>query len=252
MCYLLLRAVGIALCAICRILGVLLCLLSFERRCVVFNNLRRTYLHMGPLHLRLLALHNAARLIELALLPLAMAFFSRRRIGKDISICGDWDGLAKGRHPRLLLISHHTLSEALTFVNAIKGGGLPIDAVVLYRPFKSAALDACVRRSRSRFAVRPFPRNSSIVALCKLLRRGNCVALLYDQYAGAAEVQTMENRVAIATALPEMLVKYSSAEIFTVTIERTGFWRGRMLLEPLVNGGGYLTILPIAILKINC
>jgi ADP-heptose:LPS heptosyltransferase/lauroyl/myristoyl acyltransferase len=251
MCYFLLCALGRLLCitptwflsAACRVFGAVFYVILFSRRCVILNNLRRVYPELPPRQIRRMALLTSARLIELALLPLAMAFFSKRRIAKNFSIEGNWWKIAERSRPQLILIAHQTLSEALTLVPAAKNGS-PIEAGVLYRPFKNRAIDRFVERSRKRFGIKPLARDNAIVTLCNLLRNGNgCAAVLFDQYAGPAGVQTLLcNRVAIATPLPEILAAHSDAEISMCSVRRSGFWRGTLVLEPLHTEGKSLTL----------
>ena len=243
MYYVILCAIGRLLClapgwllsAICSVVGAVLYIFSFDRRCAMMNNLRRAYAGLSPWQLRRIALRNSARLIELALLPLAMAFFSRRAIAKRFFIEGDWDRIALRLRPQLILIPHQTLSEALAFVPAVKDDDR-INACVLYRPFKNRVLNKFVERSRNRFGIKPLARDGSMVTICNLLRHGGCVALLFDQYAGHAGVQTLLcGRVAIGTPLPEILAAQSNAEVSMCTVRRSGFWRGALILEPLEN-----------------
>jgi ADP-heptose:LPS heptosyltransferase/lauroyl/myristoyl acyltransferase len=183
---------------------------------------------------RSIARRSSTRLIELGMFALALPFLSKRRIRRSFSLAGDWEGFAKMNRARLLLIPHKTLSEALVLVPCLDGALRNVRVAVLYRPFRNRAIDRLMIKGRRRFGIEPLPRRSGLLTAGHLLKRGHCVALLFDQYAGPSGTQSLFcDRVAIGTDLTEIFAKHSSATVSIAHVERTGPWRGKIVLEPL-------------------
>ncbi|MDR0339954.1 MAG: hypothetical protein LBH53_00070 [Puniceicoccales bacterium] len=245
MCYLALSVLGFLLsrlpgwtvAALSRVVGTLFYIFSPFRRTIMAANLRCACPNLTVSQRRAVARRSFARLIELGMFALALPFLSKRRIRRSFSLAGDWKNFAKMDRARLLLIPHQTLSEALVLApfldEAIRGEHV----AVLYRPFRSKAIERLTVKGRGRFGVRPLSRRSGLLEASHLLKRGRCVALLFDQYAGTSGTQSLFcGRIAIGTALAEILAEYSSAVVSLAHVERTGPWRGKIVLEPLPAG----------------
>jgi ADP-heptose:LPS heptosyltransferase/lauroyl/myristoyl acyltransferase len=178
---------------------------------------------------------------------LASPFFSRRRIRRYFHLKGNWNAFCEKvrtqKPPQLLLIPHQTLSEALVFLPFL----LKLDADklllgIIYRPFKRRVLEEYVRRTRGRFGVRLFPRKGGLIEASHVLRKGGCVGLLFDQYAGGAgTLTTLCGRITSSTLLPEILRRDIPAEVFIVHAHRESFWKATFEIEPLGATPGTLT-----------
>jgi heptosyltransferase-2 len=226
------------LAILCHVLGSLFFLFAAGRRRVLLSNLRHGCPQLSGRQRLAVALRNCARLIEMGMFSLASPFLSEKRIRRQFSLRGDWGKIGRLDRPQLLLVPHQTLSEALCFLPLLSGAIDGSKIAVLYRPFRSRALDEFIFRSRSRFALKMLSRRGGLLAAGKMLRRGRCAAILFDQYAGPSGTQTLLcGRVAIGTTLGETLAKYSGAEISTARVERSSLWRGSLVLEPLVCDG---------------
>lgn len=57
--------------------------------------------------------------------------------------------------------------------------GFPLHTI--YRPLDNALLDGYLRRERTRFGQKIFPRDSSVLSLMRILRRGGFLGVLVDQ-----------------------------------------------------------------------
>jgi ADP-heptose:LPS heptosyltransferase/lauroyl/myristoyl acyltransferase len=194
-----------------------------------------------------IARDNCAQLIELGLFAIASPFFPRWRIRKNFHLDGDWANfcrkLRSKNTPQLLLIPHQTLTEALVFLPLLLG--LEVDRLplgIIYRPFRHKVIEQYVRRTRGRFGLRMLSRKGGLAEASHLMRKGGCVGLLFDQYAGGAgALTTLCGRVTSSTLLAEILGRESSAEAFVMHAKRTGFWQATFVIEPLTASVGALT-----------
>ncbi|MDR2664190.1 MAG: hypothetical protein LBB14_01510 [Puniceicoccales bacterium] len=232
--FLLARLPGWAVGTLSHAIGALFYALSPFRRRVMAANLRCAYPDLDARRRRSIARRSSARLIELGMFSLALPFLSKRRIRKNFSLKNDWKDFANRAGGRLLLIPHQTLSEALVLAPFLDRTVLEKEVAVLYRPFRNRSIDRLVFRGRSRFGIKPLSRRSELLGAGHLLGRGGCVALLFDQYAGLSGTQSLFfGRTAIGSGLAETFAKRSGAAVFVAHVERTGPWRGKIILEPL-------------------
>jgi lauroyl/myristoyl acyltransferase len=229
---------------LCRVLGLVFFCFFPRRRRILLSNLCHALPQKSPGELRRLALENSSRLVEMGLFSLAAPFFSRRRILKNFDLGGDWGEvvrrLRRGGLPQLLLIPHQTLGEALPFLPLLLGVGDSAASVgVLYRPFGNGYLDEFVKKTRGRHGLRLLSRRNGLVEAANLLGRGGCVALLFDQSAPSAGVQTLLcGRVTHSTPLPDILRRRGDVPAFLVWTRRHSFWRATLLAESLPAAPG--------------
>jgi ADP-heptose:LPS heptosyltransferase/lauroyl/myristoyl acyltransferase len=230
------------------VLGRLFFLLARGRRRILLNNLSHVFSSDKSCdEIMKTARINSERLIELGMFALVSPFFPRWRIRKNFRLEGDWkcfcEKLRTQRSPQLLLIPHQTLTEALVFLPPLlelEADRLPLG--IIYRPFKRKAIEQYVRRTRGRFGVRMLSRKGGLAEASHLMRKGGCVGLLFDQYAGGAgALTTLCGRATSSTLLPEILCQENSAETFILHARRDGFWKAAFVIEPILVGVDDLT-----------
>jgi ADP-heptose:LPS heptosyltransferase/lauroyl/myristoyl acyltransferase len=243
-----LNAIGLLACItpvfvlrpIAWVLGRILFLLARNRRRILLGNLSHVFAaNMSRDEILKVARISSVRLVELGMFALASPFFSRWRIRRNFKLEGSWDQfcakLRSQNSPQLLLIPHQTLTEALVFVPLLLH--LEVDRLplgIIYRPFSRKAIEQYICRTRGRFGVRMLSRKGGLAEASHLMRKGGCVGLLFDQYAGGAgALTTLCGRVTSSTLLPEILCRESSAETFVLHARRDGFWRATFVIEPL-------------------
>jgi ADP-heptose:LPS heptosyltransferase/lauroyl/myristoyl acyltransferase len=221
-------------------LGWLFFLLARKRRQILLNNLSHVFSADKNRDEILKIAHISSRqLIELGMFALASPFFPRWRIRKNFRLEGNWDNfcerLRSKNSPQLLLIPHQTLTEALVFLPLLLQ--LEVDRLplgIIYRPFKRKTIEQYVRRTRGRFGVRMLSRKGGLAEASHLIRKGGCVGLLFDQYAGGAgALTTLCGRVTSSTLLPEILCREDSVETFIVHTRRDDFWKASFVIEPI-------------------
>ncbi|MDR3117661.1 MAG: hypothetical protein LBT98_03800 [Puniceicoccales bacterium] len=224
---------------LCWALGRLLFLVHRPRRALLCRNLDLALPFLKKRERRAIARRSASRLVELGLFSLAAPFLSPGRIRRQFSLRGPWqsvlENLRAGDRPQLLLIPHQTLTEALTFLPlllAVEKESLPV--AILYRPFANPVLESSVRRTRERFGLRLLSRKRSLAEAASLLRSGGCVGLLFDQNAGAAgTLSLLCGRIVSSSPLAELFHGHGTENIWLARVERTGFFRGTVAVEPL-------------------
>jgi len=234
---------------ICIALGSVLAYLPGRRRHLLAS-LYRVYPHWSEKKRRQHARRTAARTIEMGIIALVSPFWSKTRCQERIHI---EEGVAdlfadrlQSEKPQLLLTPHLSLTEAGSWV-AAKMGIPPQHLISLYRPLKNRALDAWVRRVRSRFGLVLTSRKDGYTESIDTLRQGRWLVLLFDQHAGdAGALIAFCNQVASATTLPETLRRKTGAEASILWVERSGFGRGNLRLEALPDssegGEAHLTL----------
>lgn len=217
--------------------GSLFFMLARRRRRILLGNLSHAFPDWSHGKLCRFARRNSARLIELGLFSLASPFLSQARLRRYFSLSPACRaGLENAGPPRLLLIPHGTLTEAMVFLPHLLGDAKnPMEFGVLYRPFANDAVEDYIKRSRGRFGVRLLSRKTGLFAAIKLLQHGRCVGLLFDQNAGrAGTLSLLADRIASTTTLPDLLRRrIDNVDVLMAYPQRTGFWRATILLERL-------------------
>jgi ADP-heptose:LPS heptosyltransferase len=108
------------------------------------------------------------------------------------------------------------------------------DIHVVYRPLNHPWMDRFVRRSRERFGLHLLSRKGGLYRVFGVLKDGGIVVFLYDQSAGDTGVlTTFLGQLASTTDLPGRYVERLGADVYSVYVERTGFWRARLRMEKL-------------------
>ena len=178
-------------------------------------------------------------MVEMALFMPASRYFSEDRLDAVLEIddgvraaveryiSGDKQG-----QPFVVLLPHMTMSEAASLLPRYFPG-LPTISVV-FRPLNQPLINAWVEETRSRFGNRQLSRRSGYNDAMAALRRGEGVALLFDQDAmrrGATSL--FMGRVASLTDLPGLMALRFHADVQLLLLERTEFWQAKLSLQQL-------------------
>jgi ADP-heptose:LPS heptosyltransferase len=149
--------------------------------------------------------------------------------------------LEENDRPYVALIPHLNLMEAIPCL-PIFFGKFPRVGVV-YRPLQNARMDRWLKRTRERFGLKLLSRKEGVYRILNALKSFRILGFLFDQSAGEAGVlTTFFGRLASATDLPEKCAERFGAGAILVYVERLGFWRGRIRVEPLSTESGSLTV----------
>ncbi|MFI5337449.1 MAG: glycosyltransferase family 9 protein [Opitutales bacterium] len=181
------------------------------------------------------------RVVETALLSLAMPYLSEGRIRRIVTPSPRLrDLFARHRaapHPILIGTPHMAHWEAGTVLPLIVGAPFP-ELGAVYRPLDNRAADAWIKRSRERFGMRLLSRREGFIEANHILGRGHCVAVLFDQNAGQrGALTTLFGRVCSTTAMPAALAARHAAEVVTIFPRHHGFWRIEMDTSPIAHDG---------------
>lgn len=207
------------------------------RRQIVLRNLHHFFPEKQEKERRALARTHFDRLLEMGLLGLALPFLPEPEIRSRFRLD---DPSEHGPFPDgvLALTPHTTLLEAVTTIGLHR---TYLDgASVLFRPLDNPALDQFIRASRERFGMKLVSRRKGFTEAMAELRRGRCVALLFDQNAGkTGTLVFFGGRLAWATDLPNLLGQKFRPAVILYVLERDDFWRGRFI-EQKLEGPDYL------------
>jgi ADP-heptose:LPS heptosyltransferase/lauroyl/myristoyl acyltransferase len=180
-----------------------------------------------------------ARVVEMALFMPASRYFSEKRLDSVLDIdstmrasveryiSGDRQG-----QPFVVLLPHMTMSEAASLLPRYFPG-LPTVNVV-FRPLNQPKMNQWVEETRSRFGNRQLSRRSGYNDAMAALRRGEGVALLFDQDAsGRGATSLFMGRIASMTDLPGLMALRFDTDVHLLLLERTEFWKAKLTLQEL-------------------
>jgi len=232
--------------ALVRLLVYLLALLAIfflpKRKKLTRENLRSAYTNFSEKQLGSLVFVAFERAIEQGFLVVVWPFLSRKRIFK--SFC-----LSKSNKSNLLpsdsirstlwLIPHFCHADTLSILPSYSS--LLPDVFALYRPLRNKAINKFVKNSRERFGVKTIDRkDGGMLKTLKVLKRGETLAMLFDQNAGGAGTRlSFMGRECSCTTLPDILNEKYKPRILFVYTRRIGFWRSCIEveeMEPLIGG----------------
>jgi hypothetical protein len=179
----------------------------------------------------------------MGLFRLASAYFSPARLERMLTlspeaqrIIEDYQaGGARHGQPVVIMLPHMTLSEAATMLPGQVPGLKPVHAI--FRPLNQPSINRWVTRERERFGAKMISRRSGHNDAMAALRRGEIVAVLFDQDAGSrGSAITFMDRIASATDLPALMAHRFAADVFLMLPERQSFWQARLSLTPIPLG----------------
>ncbi|MFW6217924.1 MAG: glycosyltransferase family 9 protein, partial [Verrucomicrobiota bacterium] len=227
----------------CRVAGWLVAFALPGRRRITLNSLAHAYPEKSDAARRRIFRESTARLIEMGLFRLVSAYFSDRRLRECLEISPEAEAII-GRHraggaragrPVVILLPHMTMAEAATHLPARVSGLPPVH--VIFRPLNQPSLSRWVTRERERFGARMISRRSGHNEAMAALRRGEMVAILFDQDASKkGSTITFMDRVVSATDLPGLMAHRFQADVYLMLLERTAFWRAKLTLREVPRG----------------
>lgn len=213
----------------CWLAGGLIYYAPTKRRRTVLSNLHHCFPAMAERERRRMALRSARLMVETGLFVLASPYMSqarlRTRFQLDPELLRLLEIAVRDRLSYVLLVPHFALMEAITLFPALYDGKTP-DTGVIYRPFDQPAVERWVRATRQRFGLRLLSRKQGFFEAMEILRKGGCVAVLFDQNAGTRGLLTLLfGRVCSTTELPGLLAEKYQVPVAAIFPRRSGFWR---------------------------
>ena len=188
------------------------------------RNLQIAFPELGYWQLKVTSVATISRTIEQGLLVLAWPFLSENRIKRSFPISTfSLEKLNRKNNSGsgiLWLIPHFCHADALSRVKP------EIQVNALYRPLRNPVFDDFVKESRQRFGVRPIDRkDGGMLKTLKVLKRGEILAMLFDQNAGGAGTRlSFMGTYCSCTTLPDILNEKYKPRILFVYTKRIGFW----------------------------
>lgn len=217
---------------ICAAMGELAWLLGIRRR-LVLSNLAHAFPDRPVAWRRRMGRRTMRRMMEMFLLAIALPALSTRKRARLLRVSEELTRqiASQSGRPAVILVPHATLMEGLVLAPAAVPGWQPTS--VLFRPLDYQPLDRWVRESRQKWGAKLVSRKAELPRLRAHLKEGGWVAILFDQHASGGALSLCFDRVCASTHLPGMLAQRHGADVCFATIERTGFWEGRMQMKRL-------------------
>ncbi len=238
------------LALICRAAGNFIYALPLGRVRSVRSNLHHAFPDRDRAWLDRVGRISFQRLAEMALFALASLHFDRRWFETHLlmddptrqalrqSLASDQGFVA--------LLPHLTLAEMLCALPAIEPGAA--GSTTVYRPVEPPALDAWLRRARTRWGLHLLDRRDALHQASARIRAGKTVVLLFDQNTGRrGKLLFFFDRLASATHFPGLLARRFDTSAWLILPRRTGFWKCRLEFRPLPGGSSPGKISPPAI-----
>jgi ADP-heptose:LPS heptosyltransferase/lauroyl/myristoyl acyltransferase len=231
------------------VLGDLLFFCFPRRRQLVLSNLHHAFEDRPADWQRLIGRESCRRLLETGLLSLATPFLPTARlrgmlraapaleaalVSHRLSADTAADGVP---HPTLFATAHLCAWESQTAMPLLVPPPFP-EFGVIFRPLDNPAADAWVKRARERFGMQLLSRKEGFQDAMKILRRGGCLGLLFDQNAGLqGALSTLFGRVCSTSELVGLLAARFRADIYALFPRRLGFWRIELDVARIANDG---------------
>ena len=228
---------GFILQLFCLTAAVFTILLFKGRRELVLNNLEQAFGNSCLRKRLVLAIKTIERTIEQGLLALVWPFLRTKLLKLNFQINDKSLDLLRlhsnEKHGVLWLIPHFCHADALSFTPELIGHGHGVHA--LYRPLKNPALNTFIKNSRERFGVKTIDRkDGGMLKTLKVLKRGDTLAMLFDQNAGGAGTRIeFMGRDCSCTTLPDILYNKYTPKVLFVYTRRTGFWKSFIEVEEM-------------------
>ena len=224
---------------LCVVLGRVIGLCAGARRHMTLKNLHHAFPEESEQWRRKVYYEACARVVEMALFLPASRYFSQQRLDHVLDVddqvracCERYmSGDRQGR-PVVVLLPHMTMSEAASLMPHYLPS-LPTMHVV-FRPLNQPKLNQWVEETRARFGTRQLSRRAGYNDAMAALRRGEGVALLFDQDASRRGATSLfMGRVASLTDLPGLMALRFDADVHLLLLERTQFWQAKLSLQEL-------------------
>lgn len=208
-----------------------------RRRRVLLSNLDHAFPERSPAWRRQLARESSRRLVETALLSLALPCLSETRLRRIIAVAPGMREFFASQQaapfPAVLAAPHMVYWEVQTAMALALPGKYP-EVGVIFRPLDNPAVDAWVQRTRERFGMKLLSRKQGFQEALKILRRNGIAIVLFDQNAGLQGALTLLfGRVCSTSELPGLMAEKFSAQVYSLYQRRTGFWRVELSMEKI-------------------
>jgi heptosyltransferase-2 len=218
-------------------LGDLLFFCLPRRRQLVLSNLHHAF-EDRPAHWhRAIGRESCRRLIETALLSLAIPYLPERRLRGMLRASPQVAAALAAKRPAIFATAHLCCWETQTAMSLLVPAPFPEFGVV-FRPLDNPAADAWVKHSRERFGMRLLSRKEGFQEAMKILRRNGGIALLFDQNAGfQGALSTLFGRVCSTSELAGLLAAKFRVDVYATFPRRLAFWRAELCVERLSQDG---------------
>jgi lauroyl/myristoyl acyltransferase len=220
-----------------KILGFLLFTFFSKRRKLAVNNLVLSFPSLGLPKILKIFYASCTNIIEQGLLGLAWPFLTESKIKKLFTISQQKIDVIKRKNLNsagtLWLIPHFCHADTIAMLPHMLT--LEKDVYALFRPLKNESINKFVKDSRERFGVKTIDRkDGGMLKTLKVLKRGETLAMLFDQNAGGAGTRlSFMGRECSCTTLPDILNKKYKPRILFVYTRRIGFWRSCIEVEEM-------------------
>lgn len=216
------------------VLGWLLFVVPSRRKRILLSNLHHAFPEKSETWRRRIARVSCSRTIEMGLFNIVSSHFSQERYQGCLEMDPEGErafeeALKEGR-PMLFLGAHFSMVETFNAWPAVSRFPMP-EMGVLYRPYKHPKIDALIKRNRQRCGARLFSRREGFAEFGRILSRGGCGAILFDQNSGRmGSLIPFFGRVSSATELPGLFAKKYRAIVWMGHLERLSIFKARFHL----------------------
>ena len=206
-----------------------------SRKRLLLSNLTHAFPEWKYPKILSLAKESSARMFEMGFFSLCYPFMSRDGLRHTVYYDDDTEAkleeLRKTGKPVLMLIPHTCLFETLATSPFFRPhGGRSLGAI--YRPNKNPHLDKWITRARCNVGIIPFSRKEGIIKARSHLKKGNWLAVLFDQNAGEyGTIYPFLDRVCSMSILPNILVRKSDVIPVICIAQRISFFRSKLLVQ---------------------
>ncbi|MDR1434787.1 MAG: hypothetical protein LBI77_00040 [Puniceicoccales bacterium] len=223
---------------LCQFWGRFFFLFFRKRRCIMLSNLAHAFPDKTQEECEILAQKSCSRMIELGLLAVALPYFSEKRMRQsfqlDASIGEFFSEKEKNDGPRIVLLPHFSQMEAMTILPLLCEGAKKSEIGVIYRPFRSRALERWIRETRERFGLKLLSRGNGFLGAKEILKRRGIIVILFDQNANDWGIlSTFFGCIASTTPLPDLLHEYFRCPIYMLMPQRLGIFQAKCSMEYL-------------------
>jgi len=222
-------------------LGALFTAFPSQRRRILLSNLKYAFPDRDYREIKRIARESAARMFEMGMFSLCYPFLGKEKLRRSVVYSDEAEkkikDLRSDSKPLIVMLPHVCLFETLaTSPHFRPQGGRKLGAI--YRPNKNKALDRWINSARLGVGIETFSREAGFSQTREFLKKGNWLAILFDQNAGVQGTLSMFlDRIASITTLPDILQKATKARAVFICPERVSFFRSKMELKVLDGSG---------------
>ena len=218
--------------SLCDGIGWLVAEFPSPRRRVIRANLRHCFPDMDEGKLRRVSIESCRRTIEMALFVLASPYISIEELKRRVKLSGHLKEqlrlLEENPRPVVLMIPHFCMMESITIMPAVSEYKLPRTGV-FYRPFDNAGMEKWIKSTRERYGINLLSRRDGLLVALDYVKRGDCIAILFDQDAGSIGALSMFfDRVCSCSEIAGLLVERTKCLAGVFWARRTAFWESEI------------------------